>query len=323
MKTNLFFKKKTLLGYIQEKQFGKRLDKILAELFLKYSRSKIKQWILDKKVKINNKVFYKPDKKIFQKGKVFIKFYTEKYKINRLYNIFLNIVYEDNEILVINKPSNLVVHPGCGNKNKTLLNGIFYHYPKNIKIERGGIVHRLDKNTTGIMVIAKTIYSRNKLVENFKLKKITREYQAVVYGIVKKNGEINKPIIRHPTKRVRMITSVLGKSSITKYKVIENYRFHTRLIIKLCSGRTHQIRVHMESINHPLIGDPIYKRKCYFKKNNRSIFNVSKNFTRQALHAYRLCLYHPLNNKKMEWIAKIPDDMIELINILRIDKKKS
>lgn len=323
MKTNLFFKKKNFFGYIKKKQYGKRLDKILSELFLRYSRSKIKKWILNKKVKINNKIFDKPDKKIFQKGKVFIEFLVEKHKINKLYNIFLNIIYEDNEILIINKPSNLVVHPGHGNKDKTLLNGILYHYPNNINIDRAGIVHRLDKNTTGIMVIAKTIYSRNKLVEDFKLKKITREYEAIVYGLVKKNGEINKPIMRHPKKRTRMITSKFGKNSITRYKIIENYRFHTRLAIQLYSGRTHQIRVHMESINHPLIGDPIYKKKFSFKKIHRNIFNLLKNFTRQALHANRLSLYHPLSNKKMEWIAKIPNDMIELIKGLKKDKENS
>lgn len=312
-----------LFGYIQKKQLGKRLDKILKELFFQYSRSKIKKWILDKQVIIDKKIFNKPSKKIFQEGKVFIKFFIEKYEINHLYNIFLNIIYEDNEILVINKPFNLVVHPGCGNKNKTLLNAILYHYPENKKILRGGIVHRLDKNTTGIMVVAKTIYSRNKLIENFKLRKIQREYETIVYGLIKKDGKIDKPIIRHPKNRIRMITSKVGKDSITKYEIIENFRFHTRLKIKLHSGRTHQIRVHMESINHPVVGDPIYRKNLSFNKIPKNILYLLKKFTRQALHANKLSLCHPVTNKKMQWIAKIPNDMVELIYHLKKDRENN
>lgn len=315
------FKKLKFLLHIQKKQLGKRIDKILSELLVKFSRSKIKKLILDKKIKINEKIIYKPDKKIFKSKKIIVEILLKKVKKLKAQKILLDIIYEDDQLMVVNKPANLVVHPGAGNIDKTLLNGLLYYNPFLINLPRSGIVHRLDKNTTGLIIIAKTIISYNKLIEYFKLKKVFREYEAVVYGIVDKNGTINKPIRRHSKNRIKMITNKFGKKAITHYKVIENFRFNTRLKILLHSGRTHQIRVHMDYINHPLVGDPLYKKKIFLNKSKN--FFLLKNFNRQALHAAKLSLFHPITKNKMEWKVKIPNDMQELVNKLRKDKFKN
>ncbi|AMA64605.1 Ribosomal large subunit pseudouridine synthase D [Candidatus Arsenophonus lipoptenae] len=307
-----------LKSKILKSQLGTRLDKVLAELFPNYSRSQIKKWILDDRVKLNDKIINIPKKKVFGNEQIDINILIKEEISWRPQNIPLNIVYEDDEILVINKSSNLVVHPGYGNPQGTILNAILYHYPKNINIPRAGIIHRLDKDTTGLMVIVKTINAQRYLLEAFKTKKIIREYEALVNGCITINGKIDKPIARHPTKRTHMIIHHTGKPAITHYKVIENFQYYTRLKLRLESGRTHQIRVHMAYINHPLIGDPVYGRRLNKSKYiSKKLNYIISQFNRQALHAKMLSLYHPSTGIKMEWCIDLPEDMITLINVLK------
>ncbi|MGP1928038.1 MAG: 23S rRNA pseudouridine(1911/1915/1917) synthase RluD [Arsenophonus sp. NC-QC1-MAG3] len=301
-------------------QFGQRLDQALAELFPDHSRSQIKKWILDKKVQVNGKIINRPKEKVFGNEQIDIDVLLEEDMRWQPQNIPLNIVYEDDEIIVINKPCDLVVHPGAGNLDGTILNALLYHYPEIINVPRAGIVHRLDKDTTGLMVIAKTIAAQTHLVQSLQLRKIAREYEAIVNGCMTAGGMINEPIARHPTKRTHMAIHTSGKPAITYYRIMEHFRIHTRLKLRLESGRTHQIRVHMAHINHPLVGDPVYgDRSCTLKGVSKEFCQIMDNFNRQALHATKLRLYHPCTGIEMEWHADIPEDIIILINMLKAD----
>lgn len=213
-----------------------------------------------------------------------------------------------------------MVHPGAGNLDGTVLNALLYHYPSIANVPRAGIIHRLDKNTSGLMIIAKTISAQTYLVEALQLRKITREYEAVVNGCITANGKVDEPIARHPTKRTHMAIHPMGKSAITHYRVIEHFRAHTRLKLWLESGRTHQIRVHMAYINHPLVGDPIYTgRLRQLKGVSKEFRQIINTFNYQALHATMLRLYHPSTGVQMQWHADINDDMSVLINTLKAD----
>ncbi|WWO95261.1 MAG: 23S rRNA pseudouridine(1911/1915/1917) synthase RluD [Candidatus Dasytiphilus stammeri] len=314
---------KTLTALISEKQIGQRLDQVLVELFPQYSRSYLKKMILNKNVLLDNKIFDKPKTKIKNLTKIFIKI-PEPVNLFNAQPMDLNIIYDDDDLLIINKPMNLVVHPGTGNSNGTLLNGILYYYPKNISVPRAGIIHRLDKNTTGLMIIAKKPSIQKYLVESLKKRNIIRQYEAITIGVINySRGYINKSIRRHPNKRTIMKIDLLGKSAITHYRVLERFRAHTHILLQLETGRTHQIRVHMASINHPLVGD-----ECYAGKNllNQIPYDISlnvlyqlKKFKRQALHASYLGFYHPIRRKYMEYKAPLPQDMLDLISILRTD----
>ncbi|MGP1939380.1 MAG: 23S rRNA pseudouridine(1911/1915/1917) synthase RluD [Arsenophonus sp. ET-DL9-MAG3] len=310
-----------LQSKILKSQLGQRLDQAIAGLFLDYSRSQIKKWIINNKVQVNGKIINRPKEKVFGNEQVIINVLIKKEDILLVaQNIPLNIIYEDDEILVINKPCDFVVHPGVGNPNGTVLNALLYHYPNIINIPRAGIVHRLDKDTIGLMVIAKTITAQAHLIKAFHLRKITREYEAIVNGRMTVDGTINKPIARHPTKRTHMAVCAVGKIAITHYKIMEHFRAHTRLRLQLESGRMHQIRVHMAYIKHPLVGDPLYG--CYqhqLKNVSGEFCKIIKNFNRQALYAMMLRLYHPRTNIEMEWKINIPEDMVILINILKKD----
>ena len=232
----------------------------------------------------------------------------------------LNIVYEDDDIIVINKPKDLVVHPGAGNPDGTVLNALLYHYPPIAEVPRAGIVHRLDKDTTGLMVVAKTIPAQTKLVRDLQKRKITREYEAVASGIMTKGGTVDQPMARHATKRTLMAVHPMGKPAVTHYRIMENFRNYTRLRLRLETGRTHQIRVHMAHIAHPLLGDQTYGGRPRPPKNASEAFTeVLRNFKRQALHAVMLRLAHPITGEMMEWYAPLPDDFVELLHALKAD----
>ena len=216
-----------------------------------------------------------------------------------------------------------MVHPGAGNPNGTILNALLYHYPDIANVPRAGIVHRLDKDTTGLMVVAKTIEAQTRLVESLQLREITREYEAVAMGIITAGGTVDEPITRHPTKRTHMAVFPTGKPAVTHYRVMERYRLHTRLRLRLETGRTHQIRVHMAHIAHPLIGDPLYGGRPRPPKGaSQEFMQVLRNFDRQALHATMLRLFHPITGEQMQWDAPIPEDMQQLIKVLQDDTKQ-
>lgn len=293
-----------------------RLDKALSILLPIYSRSLLKKWILNNQVQVDNVVCNKPAKIIVGKNiVVYEKIDQNKNEIPE--DIPLNIIYEDEYLLVINKPSGLVVHPGAGNLTGTMLNGLLFKLKDNVKIPRSGIVHRLDKDTTGLIVVAKTVFSYFKLVHQLKIRKIIREYKTIVHGILNTNGTLCYPIKRHPIKRTQMAVNNEGKSAITHYKILKRFREHTYLKIRLETGRTHQIRVHMSYINHSIVGDPIYSNlNCLQKCSSRNKHIRIDNFHRQALHATMIRLVHPITNKLIEWKVSIPEDMKKLMQNL-------
>nr|WP_281348995.1 RluA family pseudouridine synthase [Enterobacteriaceae endosymbiont of Plateumaris sericea] len=238
-------------------------------------------------------------------------------------NIPLNIIYDDNYLLVINKSSNLVVHPGNGNPDKTIFNSLLYNYPFLRDLPRAGIIHRLDKNTTGLMIIAKTMLSYMNLKIALKKHKIIREYEAIVNGIIQHNDIINYPIKKYYNKKkIRMIINNKGKKAITQYFLKRIFKNHSHLRIKLYTGRTHQIRVHLEYINHSIVGDPIYKKS---QINILTIHNkqylINKILKRQALHACYLEFMHPIYHYPLKLNSSLPDDIQYLISILEEHNK--
>ena len=310
----------TLSAEVQPEQMGQRLDQTLAELFPEYSRSRLKTWIEADLVNLNDRIANIPREKVLGGERIEIIVEVEDDTRFEPENIPLNIVYEDDDIIVINKPKDLVVHPGAGNPNGTVLNALLYHYPPIAEVPRAGIVHRLDKDTTGLMVVAKTIPAQTKLVRDLQKRKITREYEAVASGIMTKGGTVDQPMARHATKRTLMAVHPMGKPAVTHYRIMENYRNYTRLRLRLETGRTHQIRVHMAHIAHPLLGDQTYGGRPRPPKNaSEDFMEVLRNFKRQALHAVMLRLSHPITGEMMEWHAPLPDDFVELLNALKAD----
>lgn len=309
-----------LTATVAESQLGQRLDQALAELFPDYSRSRIKEWILEERVSVNGQIIAKPKEKVLGGECILIDALIEEEQRWEPQDIALNIVYEDDDIIVINKPRDFVVHPGAGNPDGTVLNALLSHYPPIVDVPRAGIVHRLDKDTTGLMVAAKTVPAQTRLVEALQTREITREYEAVAIGTMAGGGTVDAAIARHPTKRTHMSVYPMGKPAVTHYRIMEHFRAHTRLRLRLETGRTHQIRVHMAHITHPLVGDPLYGGRPRPPKGaSEEFMRVLRTFDRQALHAIMLRLNHPITGELMEWHAPLPDDMVELIAALRAD----
>jgi 23S rRNA pseudouridine1911/1915/1917 synthase len=227
----------------------------------------------------------------------------------------LDVIFEDDVILVSNKPAGLVVHPGSGNWEGTLLNALLHHGPEFRGLPRAGIVHRLDKDTSGLMVVAKTLTAQTTLVRQLQARTVKREYVAIVHGRILRDGKVEAPIGRHPVSRTRMAIVSRGKSAVTRYRVIERLAEHTVLGCHLETGRTHQIRVHLQHIGHPLVGDRIYRGTR--SPGNFTSAEAIKAFGRQALHAVHLELVHPTSLERMAWDAPLPDDMIGLLRSLR------
>jgi len=265
----------------------------------------------------------KPREKVFELQRIEINATLEEEVHAAAQAIELDIVYEDDDILVINKQAGLVVHPGAGNADGTLMNALLHHCPNIEHVPRAGIVHRLDKDTTGLMVVAKTIPAQVHLVDAMQNREITREYEAICHGIMTAGGTVDEPIGRHPTKRTHMAVTTSGRPAVTHYRVMEKFRAHTRLRLRLETGRTHQIRVHMTYINHPLVGDPVYAgRPRPPRKASEELLGIFRSFKRQALHAAMLRLAHPITSEIMEWHAPIPDDMVQLTLALRADTEE-
>lgn len=310
----------SLNGQVPDELFGKRLDQALAEMFPDYSRSRIKEWIVGGEVKIDGQVIDRPREKLRGGELVDIQGTVPVQAQHQAQAIELNIVFEDDDILVINKPADLVVHPGAGNTDGTVLNALLEHAPQVANVPRAGIVHRLDKDTTGLMVVAKTLPAQTHLVEQLQAREISREYEAVVNGTMVAGGSVDAPIGRHPTKRTCMAVRENGKPATTHYRVIEKFRAHTHLRLKLESGRTHQIRVHMAHLRHPLLGDPLYGgRPRLPKAAGEEMVSMLRGFKRQALHAAQLELAHPLTGDWLSWQAPLPQDFADSLAVLRAD----
>ena len=309
-----------LKSEITATQTGQRLDQTLADLFPDYSRTRIKEWILDGSVTIDGNVSNKPREKVLEGQEIEVGATLVEETTAKAQAIDLDIVYEDDHILVINKQAGLVVHPGAGNQDGTLMNALLHHCPGIELVPRAGIVHRLDKDTTGLMVVAKTVEAQTHLVSALQAREITREYEAIVMGSLISGGTIDEPIDRHPTKRTHMAVVHGGKPAMTHFRVAEKFRAHTRLRLRLESGRTHQIRVHMAHLGHTLVGDPVYGgRPRPPKAAAPDFFDIYMSFKRQALHAIRLELAHPYTCEIMSWQAPVPEDMVTLTKALRKD----
>ncbi|MGP2485504.1 23S rRNA pseudouridine(1911/1915/1917) synthase RluD [Pantoea eucalypti] len=312
-----------LTATVSESQLGQRLDQTLAELFPDYSRSRIKEWILDRRVTVNGVMVDTPKEKVLGGELVAIDAEIEEAQRWEPQDLPLDIVYEDEDIIVINKPRDFVVHPGAGNPDGTVLNALLHHYPAIMDVPRAGIVHRLDKDTTGLMVVAKTVPAQTHLVDSLQRREITREYEAVAIGNMTAGGTVEQPISRHSTKRTHMAVHPMGKPAVTHYRIMEHFRAHTRLRLRLETGRTHQIRVHMSHISHPLVGDPLYGGRPRPPKGASEAFiNTLRGFDRQALHATMLRLYHPISGIEMEFHAALPQDMVDLIAALKADTEE-
>lgn len=301
---------------VPDKLAGKRLDQALAKLCPEHSRSRIQSWIKSGDVSVNNLNYKQRDEVNF--GDV-IEINTEIHSIEKYEaeDIDLNIIHEDEAIIIINKPAGLVVHPGAGNPNHTLVNALLNFDTSLDVIPRAGIVHRLDKETTGVMVVARTLESHTFLVNQLQERNIKREYQAIVCGQIIAGGSIENRMGRHPVNRIKMAVTNSGKVATTHYRVIKKFQHYTHLDVQLETGRTHQIRVHMSHIKHPVVGDPVYGNNSSVKKGvDSTLREIIKNFQRQALHAYALELPHPITGNLIKFNAELPEDINALIEAL-------
>lgn len=298
---------------------NKRFDHIAAQVFPDFSRARLQSWIKEGKLTVDGEI-RKAKEKLVGGEELKLDVVTQAEGEWLPEPIDFPIVFEDEHILVINKPMDLVVHPAAGNLTGTLLNGLLHHCPDLINIPRAGIVHRLDKDTTGLMVVAKTLQAQNHLVEQLQSREMGREYEAVVQGVLTGGGTVSEPIARHLKDRTKMAVHPTGKEAVTHYRVLEKFPTHTYVRVKLETGRTHQIRVHMAHIQHPLVGDPTYGGKVRLPKGvSHEMRDVLREFPRQALHARKLTLMHPNTNKSMSWEVPLPDDFEELLDELRYD----
>ncbi|KAA0445918.1 MAG: 23S rRNA pseudouridine(1911/1915/1917) synthase RluD [Candidatus Thioglobus sp.] len=308
---------------IPNRLIGQRIDSALATMLPDYSRGKISTWIKNGDAFINNKTFKPKDKVI---GNQIVRLEIKATKSNdwKAQNIAISVVYADDDIIVINKPAGLVTHPGAGNWTGTLANALLYYDPTLAQLDRAGIVHRLDKNTSGLMVVARSQLAQKNLVEQLQTHSISREYSAIVYGYMIAGSTVTAPIGRHPKERIKqaVVEEGSGKDAITHYRVIDRFANHTHIKAILETGRTHQIRVHMAHIGHPLIADPMYGGKIRFpQKAPQQLKDALKNFKRQALHSKKMTLTHPISGEKMSFKATLPQDIQDMLKILSVYDK--
>jgi len=310
----------TLAFIIPNSYIGIRTDVALAEIITDLSRSKLTNWLKEGYVLINGRQARPKDKLAGNEEVVVTSPFNEEQHAFSPEDIDLDIIYEDNHIIVINKPAGLTVHPGNGNWSGTLLNGLLYHYPELNNIPRAGIVHRLDKDTTGLMVVARTLTAQISLVQQLQERTVSRIYRAIVEGKPHKEGIINKNIGRDLHNRIKMATLEFGgKEAVTRYRVLKYFKEMSYIECKLETGRTHQIRVHMKDRGHPLIGDQTYGiRKVNYSPE---VLNAIDELDRQALHAIKLSFTHPETNQLVAFKTRLPEDMRNLLKALAFNEE--
>jgi 23S rRNA pseudouridine1911/1915/1917 synthase len=298
---------------------GRRLDQALASLFPDYSRTRLKSWIEQGRVLVDGQPL-RPRDRLAGGESVQVDARLESDDAVTAQPIALQVIHEDPALLVVDKPVGLVVHPGAGNPDRTLQNALLAHDPRLAVLPRAGIVHRLDKDTSGLLVVARTLEAHAALVRMLESREIHREYQAICCGVMTGGGTVDAPIGRHPVDRVRMAIRQDGRESVTHYRVLARFRAHTHVRVTLDTGRTHQIRVHLAHAGYPIVGDPTYGRRLAIPKAATARLEAAlRGFRRQALHAARLGFVHPASGEPCEFTAPLPGDMLELIDALRED----
>lgn len=298
---------------------GLRLDQALARIWPEFSRSRLKLWVDTGLVSVNSNIL-RPRDKVKQGDVIALLPQQIPDETWVAEDIPIKVVYEDDQLMVINKAAGMVVHPAAGNYSGTLVNALLHYAPDLAGLPRAGIVHRLDKETTGLLVIAKTLQAHKTLVKQLEARSVKRQYVAIVQGTMVAGATVNEPIARHPVNRQRMAVIKTGREAITHYRVRERFRRHTMIDVQLETGRTHQIRVHMAHIKCPLLGDPVYNgRARRMAGASEALTECLNQFNRQALHAFELELVHPQTNELIGWQAPIPDDMLAVADALRID----
>ena len=309
-----------LTAKIPEEMAGKRLDQCLAEVFSDYSRSKLQTWIKAGRVTVNGKSLKVRDK---VDGGEWVELDAEAEEVLEYEgeDIPLEIVYEDDSLLIVNKPAGLVVHPAVGHWDGTLVNALLHHLPTLKALPRAGIVHRLDKDTSGLLMVAKTLQAHHSLSTQLQERSIVREYLALVKGWMTAGGTVDEPLGRHPNDRKRHTVRDDGKHAVTHYRLEQRFKRYTLVRVKLETGRTHQIRVHMAYVQYPLVGDQVYGGRFQMPARcSKKFEEVLRSFKRQALHATRLGLVHPVTDEYCEWELGMPDDMVNLISVLEKDE---
>lgn len=304
---------------IPEELAGLRLDQALARMFPEYSRSRLKEWLQAGSITVDGGP-KRPRDAVAGGEIVLLQPQAEAAVRARPEPIALTVVFEDEDLLVVNKPAGLVVHPGAGNPAGTLMNGLLHHAPSLEQVPRAGIIHRIDKETSGLLLVAKTLQAHAALVRLLGDREISRIYLAVCNGVLTGGGTINEPIARHRVDRKRMSVQQNGKPAVTHYTVIERFRAFTYISVKLDTGRTHQIRVHFAHRRHALVGDPVYGGRLALPAGaSENLIQLLRRFKRQALHATRLAFVHPITAEPVEFEVEPPADFQELIAVMRED----
>jgi 23S rRNA pseudouridine1911/1915/1917 synthase len=301
---------------VPSSDIGRRFDQVAADLFSDFSRSRLQRWIKQGDLLVNSQRQV-PKYKLL--GGEILDLNTELAAEGdwQAEDIPLNIVFEDDAILVVNKSADFVVHPAAGNYSGTVLNALLHHCPGLVSVPRAGIVHRLDKDTTGLMVVAKTLQAHTHLVTQLQARTVRREYEAVVTGVVIAGGTVDQPVGRHAKQRTKMAVISDGKEARTHFKVLDRFDGHSHLRLKLETGRTHQIRVHMAHIKYPIVGDDLYAGRLRLHKGaSEELQDCIKAFGRQALHAKELALLHPTTGELIGWSSELPEDMLNLLEAL-------
>ena len=306
---------------IPEHLAGRRLDQTAAEMFPEFSRERLKGWIQRGELTVDGQKA-RPKDKVIGGERLALDTRLEEEVRWEPQAIPLSIVFEDDDVMVIDKPAGLVVHPAAGNPDGTLLNALLHHHAPLAAIPRAGIVHRLDKDTTGLMMVAKTLTAQTALVAQLQARTVSREYDAIVVGAMTAGGKVDAPIGRHPKDRQRQAVTASGKPAVTHYRVNERFRAHTHVRCRLETGRTHQIRVHLAHVRYPLVGDPVYGGRLKMPAGaGESLKTLLREFPRQALHAHKLRFEHPISGAPVECKAPLPDDMFLLLDALREDQE--